>query len=201
MKRTGTIVVAAALFALLSVPVYAGGCGGSAAKSANEAKQAKAVVSEARMDIIETAIGAESFGTLVAAVKAAGLVETLKGEGPFTVFAPTDEAFAALGEGTIAALLADKEKLAGILTYHVAPMALTAKQVLGAKGIETVNGQTAAITEVDGQAMIDQARIIKTDIVASNGIIHVIDRVILPSENVKTGSTSESVKGAYAQDK
>ena len=132
-------------------------------------------------DIVDTAVAAGSFKTLVAAVKAAGLVETLKGEGPFTVFAPTDEAFAKLPEGTVADLLKpeNKEKLVAILTYHVVPGKLTAADVLAASELKTVNGKSAKIS-ADGGAKIQNASIVATDIECANGIVHVIDTVILP---------------------
>ena len=133
-------------------------------------------------DIVETAIAAGSFKTLVKAVDAAGLVQTLKGKGPFTVFAPTDDAFAKLPKGTVEALLKDLPKLKSILTYHVVAgkvMAADAKKLTTAK---TVQGQNISI-KVDpkkGSVMINDATVVKADIVASNGVIHVIDKVILP---------------------
>ena len=132
-------------------------------------------------DIVDTAVAAGSFKTLVAAVKAAGLVETLKGKGPFTVFAPTDEAFAKLPAGTVESLLKpeNKDKLVAILTYHVVPGSLKAADVVKAGELKTVNGKAAKIT-TDGGAKISGAGIVKTDIETSNGIIHVIDSVILP---------------------
>lgn len=201
MKTTGTLIATAFAFALIATPAFAGDCGSSSKKAYSDVSHAKAEAKQAKMDIVETAISAESFTTLVAAVKAAGLVETLKGDGPFTVFAPTDEAFAALGEETISGLLKDKEKLTAILTYHVAPMKLKAEQVVAATGIETVNGQKASISNVDGRPMIDGANIIKTDIMASNGVIHVIDRVILPSEKGQLGSKNEYDRDSYTQKK
>jgi len=130
-------------------------------------------------DIVDTAVAAGSFNTLVAAVKAAGLVDTLKSPGPFTVFAPTDEAFAKLPEGTVEALLQDKEKLTAILTYHVASGKMKAEDVLAAKSIKTVQGQSLEVSMGDGP-MVDGAKILKTDIMTSNGVIHVIDSVLLP---------------------
>jgi len=132
-------------------------------------------------NIVETAVAAGSFDTLVAAVKAAGLVETLSGPGPFTVFAPTDEAFAALPDGTVESLLLpeNKDKLIAILTYHVVPAKVMAKDVAAGEA-PTVNGKTATITVMDGKVMIEEANVVKTDIVTSNGVIHVIDKVILP---------------------
>jgi uncharacterized surface protein with fasciclin (FAS1) repeats len=131
-------------------------------------------------NIVETAVGAGSFNTLVTAVKAAGLVETLSGPGPFTVFAPTDEAFAKLPAGTIEALLQDKAKLTSILTYHVAAGKYLAADVVKMNSLKSVQGQNITISLKDGAAMADNAKIVKTDIVCSNGVIHVIDAVILP---------------------
>ncbi|MDP8245371.1 MAG: fasciclin domain-containing protein [Candidatus Hinthialibacter antarcticus] len=138
----------------------------------------------AKADIVDTAVSAGSFNTLVAAVKAAGLVDTLKGEGPFTVFAPTDDAFAKLPEGTLDSLLKpeNKEKLIAILTYHVVAGKVMAKDVVKLNGAETVNGQRASIVIDDKTVMVDNAKVIKTDIKTSNGVIHVIDSVILPSD-------------------
>lgn len=131
-------------------------------------------------DIVETAIAAGQFKTLVAAVQAAGLVETLKGKGPFTVFAPTDEAFAKLPPGTVEALLKDKAKLAAILTYHVVSGDVRAAQAMKLTSAKTVNGQSLKIMTKDGAVMIDNAKVIKADIVTKNGVIHVIDTVVLP---------------------
>jgi uncharacterized surface protein with fasciclin (FAS1) repeats len=130
-------------------------------------------------DIVDTAVSAGQFTTLVKAVQEAGLVDTLKGKGPFTVFAPTDEAFAKLPEGTLESLLQDKEKLAAILTYHVVPKKVMAAQVKPGK-VKTVQGQSLNVTTMSGNVMVDNAKVIKTDIVASNGVIHVIDTVVLP---------------------
>jgi uncharacterized surface protein with fasciclin (FAS1) repeats len=133
-------------------------------------------------DIVDTAVAAGSFKTLAAALQAAGLVDTLKGKGPFTVFAPTDEAFAKLPKGTVEELLKpeNKAKLTAILTYHVVPGAVTASQVTKLREAKTVNGQSVKVTATGGAVMIDGARVVKTDIRASNGVIHVIDSVILP---------------------
>ncbi len=132
------------------------------------------------MDIVDTAIEAGSFSTLVAAVQAAGLVDTLKGEGPFTVFAPTDEAFAALPEGTIEALLADIPTLTDILLYHVVPGKVLAEQVVTLDSATTAQGSDVSITVEMGNVFVDGAQVITTDIETSNGVIHVIDAVILP---------------------
>jgi uncharacterized surface protein with fasciclin (FAS1) repeats len=131
-------------------------------------------------DIVDTAVAAGSFKTLVKAVQEAGLVQTLKGTGPFTVFAPTDEAFAKLPAGTLDALLKDKPKLSSILTYHVVPGRVLAADVMKMKSAKTVNGQEISITMKDGAVMVDNARVIRTDILTTNGVIHVIDAVILP---------------------
>lgn len=132
-------------------------------------------------DIVDVAVKAGSFNTLVAAVKAAGLVETLKAEGPYTVFAPTDEAFAKLPEGTVASLLKpeNKQKLTEILTYHVIAAKVMAKDVKTGQ-VKTVNGKKVQISVTDKGVSIDKAKVVKTDIQASNGVIHVIDHVILP---------------------
>ncbi len=131
-------------------------------------------------DIVDTAISAGQFKTLVKAVQEAGLVDTLKGKGPFTVFAPTDEAFAKLPAGTLEALLMDKEKLAAILTYHVVPGKVMASQVKAGQ-VKTVQGQSLTVTTKNGAVMVDEAKVVKTDIAASNGVIHVIDTVVLPN--------------------
>jgi len=132
------------------------------------------------MNIVETAVNAGSFNTLVAAVKAAGLVETLSGAGPFTVFAPTDEAFAQIPEEKLAALLADKEALTALLTYHVVAGKIMAADVAKLSTAKTVNGKSVEIKVMDGKVMIDGAEVISTDIETTNGVIHVINKVILP---------------------
>lgn len=137
----------------------------------------------ANADIVDIAASAGSFNTLVAAVKAAGLVDTLKGEGPFTVFAPTDEAFAKLPAGTVDELLKpeNRGKLTAILTYHVVPGRVTANQVVNLTEAKTVQGQSVKIAVRNGNVMVDGAKVIKTDIMGSNGVIHVIDSVIMPA--------------------
>jgi len=132
--------------------------------------------------VVEVAVASDDFNTLVAAVKAADLAETLSGEGPFTLFAPTDAAFAALPEGTLADLLKpeNKEKLAGILTYHVVSGKVLAKDVVKLTEAATVQGSKVDIEVKDGTVMVDQAKVVKTDIPCKNGVIHVIDAVILP---------------------
>ena len=135
-------------------------------------------------DIVDVAVANGSFTTLVAAVKAAGLVETLKGEGPFTVFAPTDEAFAALPEGTVESLLKpeNRDKLTAVLTYHVVPGKVMASDVVKLSSAKTVEGSEAAIEVKDGSVYVDGAKVVKADVPASNGVIHVIDKVILPAK-------------------
>ena len=131
-------------------------------------------------NIIETAAAAGQFTTLLTAIEAAGLTETLSGEGPFTVFAPTDEAFAAIPEADLAAILADNETLTAILTYHVVSGAVTSEQVVTLDSATTVQGSDVTITVANGGVLVDQANVISVDIEASNGIIHVIDAVITP---------------------
>ena len=132
------------------------------------------------VDIVETARAAGSFNTLLTAVEAAGLVDVLKGEGPFTVFAPTDEAFAKIPADQLNALLADKEALKAVLLYHVVPGAVKSGDVVNLTSATTVNGQDVSISVSDGTVMVDEATVTSVDIEASNGIIHVIDSVILP---------------------
>ena len=171
--------VAAVVFATIT-PAVAGSCSGSKTP-----------------DIVDTAASAGSFNTLVAAVKAAGLVDTLKGDGPFTVFAPTDEAFAALPEGVVADLLKpeNKDKLISILTYHVAAGKLTAEEVVNRRNIETLNGQSAAVDIAHG-VKIGSASVTKTDIMAANGVIHVIDTVLIPSDDHAAAGTEPGVSVA-----
>ncbi len=135
-------------------------------------------VSAFAQDIVDVAVKAGSFKTLVAAVQAAGLVDTLKGPGPFTVFAPTDEAFAKIPKETLDALLKDKAALAKILTYHVVPGKVMAKDVKAGK-VKTVQGQEITL-KTDGGVMVDSAKVVATDVAASNGVIHAIDTVIMP---------------------
>jgi len=137
------------------------------------------VFAQQSMDIVDTAVAAGSFKTLAKALAAASLVDTLKGTGPFTVFAPTDEAFAKLPAGTLEALLKDKAKLTAILTYHVVPGKVMAADVVKLKEARTVQGQSVKIDASKG-VKIDGATVVKADIVCSNGVIHVIDSVILP---------------------
>jgi len=168
-KSWGLAIVLATLMA--GAQPAAAGCG-----TKHAAKPAKST------DIVSTAVAAGDFTTLATALEAAGLVESLKGEGPFTVFAPTDEAFAKLPEGTVEELLKseNKDKLTSILTYHVVPGKVMAKDVVGLESAKTLNGQSLGVVTKDGNVMINGAKVTKTDIVCSNGVIHVIDSVILP---------------------
>lgn len=134
----------------------------------------------AEKDIVDTAVAAGSFKTLVTAAKEAGLVEALKGKGPLTVFAPTDEAFAKLPKGTLEALLKDKEKLAAILKYHVVPGKVMAADVVKVSEAKSLEGSAIQISAKDGVKLNGSANVVKTDIECSNGVIHVIDAVILP---------------------
>jgi transforming growth factor-beta-induced protein len=142
-----------------------------------------ATAAPAKMDIVDTAVAAGSFKTLAAALQAAGLIETLKSKGPFTVFAPTDDAFAKLPAGTVETLLKpeNKEKLKAILLYHVVAGDVTSAKVVKLTSAKTVNGQDVKISVVDGTVMINDAKVVKADIAASNGVIHVIDTVLLPA--------------------
>lgn len=134
-------------------------------------------------DIVDVAVAAGQFNTLAAALDAAGLVETLKGDGPFTVFAPTDAAFAKLPDGTVESLLKpeNREQLVAVLTYHVVPGKVMAADVVKLREATTVNGSNVSIKVADGNVSIDNATVVTTDIAASNGVIHVIDTVILPN--------------------
>lgn len=188
MRRTTLAAVVAATALTLAA------CGGSTDENATETAAATSEETAAEMEeeaaveetgagtIVEVASGTEGFGTLVAAVDAAGLVDTLNGEGPFTVFAPTDEAFAALPPGLLDALLLpeNKETLAKILTYHVVPGTVMAADVTDGD-VATVEGQTVTLSTADG-VTVNGAKVIQADVVASNGVIHVIDAVILPPD-------------------
>jgi len=151
-----------------------------------------------KKDIVDTAVEAGSFKTLVTAVKAAGLVDTLKGEGPFTVFAPTDEAFAKLPKGTVETLLKpeNKQKLVDILTYHVVSGKVKAKKAAKLDSAKTVNGAEITIKPSGKTLMINKSKVIKADIKTSNGIIHVIDAVLLPAPKKVAGKTNHIIKQA-----
>lgn len=208
MKKFSLLALSCAV--ALSGSVYAGGkCKGSARQTVvyhqpvvHTVAMRPLVHAAPEKDIVDTAVGAGSFNTLVAAVKAAGLVDTLKGKGPFTVFAPTDEAFAKLPKGTVESLLKpeNKAKLQAILTYHVVPGAVKAADVVKLTGATTVQGQNVDIKVADGKVMVDGAQVIKTDIETSNGVIHVIDSVILPNDKdvVDTAVNAGSFKTLVA---
>jgi uncharacterized surface protein with fasciclin (FAS1) repeats len=177
-------------------------CGGSEKKTENDAmmdssmesgkmeempeEEPYVMVGGAKMvpslDIVDNAVNADNVTTLVTAVKAAGLVETLKGEGPFTVFAPTDEAFAKLPKGTVESLVKpeNKAKLTSILTYHVVPGALKASDLKDGQMLKTVNGAELKVTMKEGNWMINGAKVIISDVISKNGVTHVVDAVILP---------------------
>jgi uncharacterized surface protein with fasciclin (FAS1) repeats len=166
MKKIAIFAICAS--ALFAPALQAGGCGGS-----HNAQ---------KPDIIDTAVQAGSFNTLAAALKAAGLVEALRGEGPFTVFAPTDEAFAKLPAGTVEKLLKpeNRDKLTAILTYHVVSGSVKAKAARKLDRAETLNGQFVAIDANRRGVRINEANVVQADILASNGVIHVIDSVLIP---------------------
>ncbi|MCA9273812.1 MAG: fasciclin domain-containing protein [Phycisphaerales bacterium] len=205
---------AIAAFAVLSVAgVAAGQCESTKsaqACTAGEAYEGAAVLAsyvQPEMNLVETAVNAGSFDTLVAAVKAAGLVDALSGDKPMTVFAPTDEAFAKLPEGTVEMLLKpeNKELLKSILLYHVVPGDVRAEQVIELKAAQTANGQRVDIKVSGGKVRVDDANVVKTDILTSNGTIHVIDRVIMPTsknileiaeENGSFGTLVAAIKAA-----
>ncbi|MDA8745459.1 fasciclin domain-containing protein [Rubripirellula amarantea] len=164
MRKFGGMMLAALVVVSMSVQSAQAGCG------------------TCDKTVVENAVAGEQFTTLVAAVKAAGLVDTLSGEGPFTVFAPTNEAFAALPDGTVESLLKpeNKAKLVKILTYHVVSGKVMAKDVVGLTEAKTVEGSTIDIKVEGSDVMINNAKVIKTDINSKNGVIHVIDKVIMP---------------------
>ncbi len=187
IRRKGGIMTGLLRGLILVSGLAFGVCAFNSAES--HAAAAARVPGEPSGDIVDVASGAGSFNTLVAAVKAAGLAEALKGTGPFTVFAPSDEAFAKLDKATLESLLKpeNKDKLASILKYHVVSGKHLAAEVVAAKAFTTLEGQRIDISTKSGSPMVDGAKIVKTDIAASNGVIHVIDTVILPSaDNIVT---------------
>jgi len=172
------ILIAAALM-LVAVPFVLAACGGED----EEAAPAPATSAPMVDDIVDTAVAAGSFVTLTAALEAAELVETLKGDGPFTVFAPTDDAFDALPEGTVDALLEDpKGDLTQILTYHVVPGKVMSTDITDGMTATTVQGEDITFTIKDGSVYVNDAMVVTADIETSNGVIHVIDSVLLPPE-------------------
>jgi len=197
MKRTLLLPLAAAT----TIVIAACSGGGAATAPATAAPATAAPASEVPMseapmseapsesaaavgDIVEVATEAGSFKTLLAAATAAGLVDTLKGAGPYTVFAPTDDAFAALPEGTVDALLKDPETLKAILLYHVVEGKVTADQVVSLTSADTVGGPALKISVKDGTVYLnDTVKVVTTDVEAANGVIHIIDGVLLPPES------------------
>ncbi len=192
--RTLSAIAASTLLA----SVGSAQCGSSSAcddsAQASNSNTILASLTYAEKNIVETAVAAGSFNTLAAALKAAGLVDVLTGEGPFTVFAPTDEAFAKLPKGTVEKLLLpeNKDQLIAILTYHVVPGSVMASDVVKLDGATTVNGQRANIKVWEGKVMVDNATVTATDVTASNGVIHVIDSVILPEGRDLIGVATEA---------
>ena len=148
--------------------------------SASARAEGNAVSASAKKDIVETAVAAGKFDTLTALLKQAGLVETLKGKGPFTVFAPTDEAFAKVPKATLDALAQDEAKLRSVLLYHVAKGRLTARKVVKRKSIKTLNGQRLHVKVRCDKVFVGGARVVTPDVRASNGVIHVINKVLIP---------------------
>ena len=176
MSRTTSIrLLVAALALALAAPV-------ALAAPATGGDAPKAAAPQAAGDLVDTAVAAGQFTTLAAALEAAGLVDTLKGEGPFTVFAPPDAAFAALPAGTVENLLKpeNKAQLVALLTYHVVPGRVTAAQVAGMSSATTVQGGEIAIAAADGAVSVDGARVVTADVMATNGVIHVVDKVLMP---------------------
>ena len=183
MKRTITLVLPALVLALAACTSTAATPSPSATP-APVATPSAAPSAAAEEDIVGTATATGSFKTLLTAATAAGLVETLQGKGPFTVFAPTDEAFAALPAGTLDKLLADKEALKNVLLYHVVAGDVTADQVVKLTSATSVEGAPIAISVKDGKVYLNgSAQVVTPDVMASNGVIHVIDKVILPPTN------------------
>ena len=172
------------LAALLLVAMSCGSGSSTTEETEESTTEATQEVQLDVQDIVDLAVGTESLSTLVAAVKAGGLVETLQGEGPFTVFAPTDEAFAALPEGTLESLLKpeNKDQLVAILTYHVVAGKVMSTDLSEGMKAATVNGAEITIT-LEGGAKVNDANVAMADVVASNGVVHVIDKVILPPAN------------------
>lgn len=179
----GTGLLAGLLALVVAAPVAAQEwTGGSSSYASGMEATERTPPTEKATTIVDVAASNEAFSTLVTAVKAAGLVETLSSEGPFTVFAPTNDAFAKLPEGTLEALLEDEEKLTAILTYHVVAGKVTSDQVVDLDRATTVNGAELRIRTRDGTVMINDATVTKADVMADNGVIHVIDTVLLPPE-------------------
>jgi transforming growth factor-beta-induced protein len=193
-----------AILSLILVALVAAACGSTAATTSTTVTTAApittttAAMETALADIVGVAAEAGSFSTLLTAVEAAGLVDTLQSDGPFTVFAPTDEAFASLPEGTLEALLADTDALSGVLLYHVVSGEVLAADVIGLESATSVQGEDIAIT-VNGESVkVNEANLVATDIGASNGVIHVIDQVILPPSMREAAEMGDIVQTAQA---
>ena len=169
-KRTISTLAAATAVALAAI--------GPASASART--ESNAVPASAKKDIVDTAVAAGNFDTLAALLKQAGLVKTLKGKGPYTVFAPTDKAFAKVPKATLDTLAKDKAKLRSVLLYHVAKGKLTASKVVKRTSIKTLNGQRVRVRVRDGKVFVGGARVTTPDVTASNGVIHVINKVLIP---------------------
>ena len=186
MKRVLILLMAAML--IVAVPFLVAACGDDEPEPAETTEATEEPMEEetdaAMLDIVDTAVEAGDFTTLATALTEAGLVDTLKGEGPYTVFAPTDEAFEALPEGTVEALLEDPQgQLTDILTYHVVPGKVMSTDLSDGMTATTVNGEDVTITIAeDGTVMVNDATVVAADIEASNGVIHVIDTVLIPPE-------------------
>lgn len=178
----GTTMLAALLALVVAAPVAAQEASGSSSYASGTEASERSTPPAKATTIVDVAASNEAFSTLVTAVKAAGLVETLSSEGPFTVFAPTNDAFARLPEGTLEALLEDREKLTSILTYHVVAGKVTSDEVVGLDRATTVNGAELRIRTENGAVMINDATVTQADVMADNGVIHVIDTVLLPPE-------------------
>ena len=183
-KMTAWVAGVALVLALVAGPAMAASCGSCGTDHAKEAK--------AGPTIVDVAQSAGQFNTLLAAAKAAGLAETLTGEGPYTVFAPTDAAFAKLPEGTVESLLENPDKLRTILLYHVVPGKVMAEQVVKLSAAKTALGQPVAIKTGEDGVKVDAAKVVKTDILASNGVIHVIDKVIMPKDIVGVAAGTDA---------
>ena len=175
-KTTITTALSLALAVGLTAPASAGGCGSNNAKAASAAANDEVMNTPAIFDLA----GEAGFTTLSAAIEAAGLAGTLNGEGPFTVFAPTDEAFAKLPAGALEALLSDKDALSRVLLYHVTAGSVYAEDVVDLRAAKTLNGEKVAIG-IDGGVTVNEANVIETDVEARNGVIHVIDTVLIPA--------------------
>jgi len=184
MKQSTVILGIVGILMLAGIGIFVMNNQNSTSKESMSEKLTPTAVTEQKAmnnkTIVDVAAGAGNFTTLVAAIKAAGLVDTLSGTGPFTVFAPTDEAFEKLPQGTVESLLKDREKLTAILTYHVVSGKVMAADVVKMHTAKTVQGQDVTIKVEDGKVLVDNANVVTTDIEATNGVIHVIDTVLMP---------------------